>query len=130
MSNVYWFLFEQDGAFLLAQRKDDKPPFAGRWALPGGEAQLGDTPKDVAHRVGNSELGVNVMGTAPYDTITVEDGGVEQTIDVYRVGFEGELKFRESGPYVEVGWATPDELEDLDIELPEALTALLKGLKR
>jgi ADP-ribose pyrophosphatase YjhB (NUDIX family) len=125
---IYWFLIENDGAFLLVQRKEDAPPFAGRWVLPGGEAPQSEWPDQMARRIGRDEFGVDVMGTEGFKTIGVKDGQLERSIDVYRLGFEGMPHFRESGPYAEVGWAEPGDLEDLDFELPAELKALLEGL--
>ncbi len=62
------------------------------------------------------------------EKLHVSTGGRQHQISVYRVGFEGSPKFRESGPYEEVGWADPAELDDLDIELPAALREFLERL--
>ncbi len=128
MSEMVWMLIENEGAVLLAQRKEDRPPFAGEWALPGEVSAEGESASDTLVRIAADDFGVDLEGNELLETLTVSSGGVDHEIGVYRVGFEGSPKFRESGPYAEVGWAEPKELEDLDIELPQTLRDFLVRL--
>lgn len=48
----------EDGAILLTQRK--KPPFAGKWHLPGSFLLKGEALMDCARRVAKEELGMDV----------------------------------------------------------------------
>ena len=128
MSEMVWMLIENDGAVLLAQRKDDMPPFAGEWALPGEAAAEGESASDTLARIAADDFGVELQGEELVETLNVPSAGSDHEIGVYRVGFEGSPRFRESGPYAEVGWAEPAELEDLDFELPQALRDFLVRL--
>jgi ADP-ribose pyrophosphatase YjhB (NUDIX family) len=91
---MFWFLVENDGAFLLAHRKADQPPFADRWVLPGAKPDRGESARDVAERIGRDELGFDVMGVSLFDTIRVDDGDTKLSVDVHRVGFEGTPRYR------------------------------------
>ncbi len=125
---LVWLLVENDGAVLLAHRKEDEAPFSGRWTLPGGVRSDTESTNTAATRIAGSDLGVEVKGLALYDTIDAADGGETYSIDVLRVGYEGRPRYRDSGPYAEVGWTPPDEVDELDIELPPELKTLLARL--
>jgi ADP-ribose pyrophosphatase YjhB (NUDIX family) len=128
MSEMVWMLIENDGAVLLAQRKPDSEVFAGRWTLPGEVRGEEESDEETLARVAADDFGVELQGEEFVEKLYVSTGGRQHQINVYRVGFEGSPKFRESGPYEEVGWAEPSELEELDIELPEALRTFLGRL--
>jgi ADP-ribose pyrophosphatase YjhB (NUDIX family) len=121
-----WLLLESDGAFLLVQRK--RVPFRDVWVLPGDIVTQGETASQTLARVADEHLGVELQGEELAHTLNVVDNGVEYDVSVYRVGYEGRPRYRDSGPYAEVGWAAPDELDELDIRLPEALREFLVGI--
>jgi hypothetical protein len=111
MSEMVWMLIENDGAVLLAQRKPESEVFAGRWTLPGEVRGDEESDEETLARVAADDFGVELQGEEFIERLHVSTGGRQHQINVYRVGFEGSPKFRESGPYEEVGWAAPDELE-------------------
>jgi len=129
-ANFVWLLVEHEGAVLLALRRDDGGAFAGRWTLPGGEIEAPESAGDAARRLASKQLATEVMGLAPFSTLSVDDAGVARTVDVLRIGYEGRPRYSQSGPYAEVGWADPAELDDLDIELPPELRSLLERLAK
>jgi ADP-ribose pyrophosphatase YjhB (NUDIX family) len=125
---MVWMLIENDGAVLLAQRKAESEVFAGRWTLPGEVRDEEESDAETLARVAADDFGVALQGEEFVEKLYVSTGGRQHQINVYRVGFEGSPKFRESGPYEEVGWADPTELDELDIELPGALKEFLGRL--
>ena len=129
MSEMVWMLIENDGAVLLAQRRQDSEVFAGRWTLPGEVKGEDESDSETLARVAAEDFGVELQGEELVERLHVSTGGRQHQISVYRVGFDGSPRFRESGPYEEVGWASPDELDELDIELPAALREFLGRLK-
>jgi 8-oxo-dGTP diphosphatase len=46
---------------LLAARRSDPPSLAGRWELPGGKVEPGESPADALHRELREELGIAVL---------------------------------------------------------------------
>lgn len=128
MSEMVWMLIENEGAVLLAQRKAESEVFAGRWTLPGEVRADEESDEETLARVAADDFGVELKGEEFVERLHVSTGGRQHQINVYRVGFEGSPRFRESGPYEEVGWAAPEELGELDIELPEALREFLGRL--
>jgi ADP-ribose pyrophosphatase YjhB (NUDIX family) len=128
MSEMVWMLIENDGAVLLAQRRPESEVFAGRWTLPGEVPAEGESDSAVLARVAADEFGIQVQGEEFVERLYVSTGGRQHQVNVYRIGYEGKPRFREAGPYTEVGWAEPGELDDLDIELPQALRQFLEKL--
>ena len=129
MSELVWMLIENEGAVLLAQRKQDSEVFAGRWTLPGEVRNEEESDSEALARIAAEDFGVELQGEEFVEKLYVSTGGRQHQVNVYRIGFDGAPMFRESGPYEEVGWADPDELDDLDIELPAALREFLVRLK-
>jgi hypothetical protein len=112
---LVWLLIENEDSVLVARRKDDEPPFAGGWTLPGDELRKGQAPSSFIALYGKDQLDIQVMGDEPFQTLHIDDGDSTYAIAVHRVGFEGHLRFRESGPYVEVGWAPIGDLMDSQV---------------
>jgi ADP-ribose pyrophosphatase YjhB (NUDIX family) len=121
---LLWLLVEQDGAVLLCRRKADQPPFAGQWTLPGDEQGADESAATTIARFAHEQLDLWLMGSEPVETLQLRDGDADCSGAVFRVGFEGKPRFRESGPYAEVGWARPD---DLPSPMPAELSAWLRA---
>lgn len=109
---LLWLLLENEDMVLVAKRKPDAPPFAGQWLLPGDELPKGKSPSDMIAEFGAGQLDVRVMGDEPFQTLHLRDADEEYAVAVHRVGYEGTPRFRESGPYSEVGWAPRGDLMD------------------
>jgi len=45
-------------------------------------------------------------------TLHISDGNKDYAVAIHRVGFEGRPRFRDSGPFTEVGWAPRGDLMD------------------
>jgi hypothetical protein len=109
---LVWLLIESEDSVLVARRKPDEPPFAGEWTLPGDELRRGQAPSSFIALYGKDHLDIQVMGDEPFQTLHLDDGSSTYAIAVHRVGYEGRPRFRESGPYGEVGWAPRGDLMD------------------
>jgi ADP-ribose pyrophosphatase YjhB (NUDIX family) len=109
---LVWLLIEDGNSVLVAHRKADEPPFAGGWTLPGDVLPRGKNPEDLIAEYARDQLDVQIMGSEPFLTLHLSDGDKTYAIAVHRVGYEGTPRFRESGPYTQVGWAPRGDLMD------------------
>jgi hypothetical protein len=109
---LVWLLIENEDSVLVARRKPAEPPFAGEWILPGDELRKGQSPSSFIALYAKDQLDIQVMGDEPFQTLHIDDGDQTYAVAIHRVGFEGHLRFRESGPYAEVGWAPIGDLMD------------------
>jgi 8-oxo-dGTP pyrophosphatase MutT (NUDIX family) len=66
-------LFDREGRVLLQQRDDDVPPAGyGRWAIPGGRREGGESPRETALREFEEETGVALRRLRFFRTVTRE----------------------------------------------------------
>lgn len=122
---LIWLLFEQDGAVLLTRRKDDEPPFAGQWVLPGDVMEVEESASETVQRVSRDELNARVSAEEFVDTFYLTEQDTIYAVTVFKaLSFEGHLRYRESGPYAEARWALPDALPSPQ---PQALAEMLRG---
>jgi ADP-ribose pyrophosphatase YjhB (NUDIX family) len=122
---LVWLLLEQDGGVLVARRKGDAPPFAGQWTLPGDVMAMDESASETIARCGREQLDVTVRSEDFVATLDLEDDG-GYAVNVFRVGFLGKPRFRESGPYDEVRWALPSDFDDPAVVMPDALREMLR----
>ena len=121
---LVWLLIEWDGTLLLGRRKADAPPFAAQWTLPGETLAQDELVVVAVARFGHEDLDVWVLGNERVETLRLRDGDDEYAVEVFRVGYEGTPRYRESGPFEEVGWAEPAALPE---PMPAALSDWLRA---
>jgi ADP-ribose pyrophosphatase YjhB (NUDIX family) len=125
---LVWFVIERDGAVLLGRRKAGQPPFESTWTLPGDVMGEEESTSETIERFANDQLDVRVIGDDFIDTLELTDSGTEYTVNVFRALYMGEPRFRESGPFDDVVWATAAEIEGDSMAMPAALRTLLLHL--
>jgi len=108
----------KDGAVLLVLRRD--PPNEGRWAIPGGRVELGETLQQAAEREVLEETGVRVRAGRPvyvFDRVDRdEDGRVRYhyvIADLLAEFLEGRPRARDDA--LEARWIEPAALAALDV---------------
>jgi 8-oxo-dGTP diphosphatase len=117
------------GGLLLAARRTTPSEAAGRWELPGGKVEDGETPDDAVQREIAEELGCRVRvdswleGEEPIGSVHVLRAAV-------CVVLEGEP--RPGDDHDELRWLAPDQLGEVDWLEPDrpflpALRALILG---
>ena len=120
-----------DGRVLLVRRA--KPPLEGRWSIPGGTVELGETLEHALVREMAEETGLEVE---PLEVLTVFDRiereGAEVAFHHVIVDYlcrrvSGEA--RAASDALEVAWATADELGRYDLT-EKALAVVGDGFRR
>jgi len=120
-----------DGKVLLIQRA--KEPLRGRWLVPGGTVELGETLEDALVREVQEETGLTVR---PREIVTVFDR-IERDLGrvVYHYVIVDYLCAYVSGTPLAssdadaVALVAPDELASYDLP-PKALEVVLDGFRR
>ncbi|HYW85708.1 MAG TPA: 8-oxo-dGTP diphosphatase MutT [Spirochaetia bacterium] len=105
-------VIEENGKVLIGRRKPGKH-MGGKWELPGGKIEPGETPQESLVRELMEELAIRVrIGKFLCHTF-YEGDGVSLELLVYRVQrLEGEPALRE---HQELCWVKPEELARFDL---------------
>ncbi|GAA3033485.1 NUDIX domain-containing protein [Streptomyces glomeratus] len=115
--SVVAFVRDGAGRVLLIQRSDN-----GRWALPGGGHDIGETIGDTVVREVREETGIEVevvglsgIYTDPGHVMRYDDGEVRQEFSLcFRARPVGG-RLRTSSETTQVRWVDPGGLEHLDV---------------
>ncbi|MFF3510279.1 NUDIX domain-containing protein [Streptomyces sp. NPDC002573] len=115
--SVVAFVRDATGRVLMIQRSDN-----GRWALPGGGHDIGETIADTVVREVREETGfeVEVAGlsgiyTDPGHVMRYDDGEVRQQFSLcFRARPVGG-RLRTSSETTQVRWVDPGDLQGLDV---------------
>ena len=113
---------DDEGRILLQKRRDAKIPAAdGKWELPGGRVEFGESPADAAVRETQEEVGcdIEIIRLLPI----VQNRIWERTDDVrlhsFVICYEAKLISGEPQPLddkvSEVRWFLDDEIKTLDL---------------
>jgi ADP-ribose pyrophosphatase YjhB (NUDIX family) len=111
-------IFDPAREKLLLQRRNDN----GRWCLPGGHLEPGESAEEACAREVAEEMGLQVrvirligIYTTPHRIIAYADGNRYQIV---ALSFEAEVtggELRLSDETTEFGYFTPAETETLDL---------------
>ncbi|MGD8894949.1 MAG: NUDIX hydrolase [Acidobacteriota bacterium] len=119
-----------DGRVLLARRA--KPPLLGRWSIPGGTVELGETLEEALVREMAEETGLEVK---PLEILTVferiERAGADVVFHYVIVDYRCRHlsgTARAGSDAAEVCWAAPDELPRFDLT-PKAMEVVTEALR-
>jgi 8-oxo-dGTP diphosphatase len=117
-----------NGGRLLAARRSAPPELAGRWELPGGKVEPGETPEQALVRELHEELGVTAepVGRVPGEWPL----GVPYVLQVWTARLlPGSADPGPLQDHDELRWLTPDEIWDvdwLDQDVPAVKATLLE----
>lgn len=117
-------LLIRDDRVLLGRRSAGRR-FGGRWALPGGHVEPGETPGDAVVRELQEELGIHaeLAGTVPEATSMI--GPVERS--VWLVHFwEGVLTNRAPDEHTELRWFGWHELPREALAHPQDIPVIAR----
>ncbi|MGW4905686.1 (deoxy)nucleoside triphosphate pyrophosphohydrolase [Streptomyces sp. NPDC004270] len=109
-----------DAGRLLAARRSAPPELAGRWELPGGKVEPGETPEQALVRELREELGVEAepLTRVPGEWPLREPYVLQVWTAALRPGSPAPKPLQD---HDELRWLTPDELWDvnwLDQDVP------------
>lgn len=109
---------------LLTRRRDPNPQFDGRWHLPSGKLDAGESVLDAAVREAEEEVGilVDMADLRHVHTVHVNGSGPEPRLGLF---FEthrwiGKPTNREPDKCAGIAWFPLDELPDQLIDYPAA----------
>jgi 8-oxo-dGTP diphosphatase len=117
---VYGVCRDGDGRILLA-RASPAITLQGRWFLPGGGVDHGESPPDTLRREMREESGLTVTVGPLLDVLsdvrTIPDGTKLHTVRIiYRVAsWSGTLRPEVNGTTDAVGWFTPEEVRGMPL---------------
>ncbi len=78
------FILDASGRILLQQRDDHTPPAGyGRWNVPGGHREPGETPEETARREIEEETGLRLRSLRPLGIIPGGDGGSHMRLHLF-----------------------------------------------
>ncbi|MFG3253644.1 (deoxy)nucleoside triphosphate pyrophosphohydrolase [Streptomyces sp. NPDC048172] len=100
-----------DQGKLLAARRTAPPEFAGRWELPGGKVEPGETPQEALVRELREELGIEV------EVLDRLPGEWKLKSDLVLHAWEARLLKGEPQPlqdHDELRWLAPEAAFDVD----------------
>lgn len=122
----------KDGRILLIQR--GTPPSKGKWSVPGGAIELGESLKDTAKRELYEECGVEIEVGDIFDVesflIRDENDNIQfHYIVTYLTANYVSGDIRPGSEELDVCWATKEELQNIDIN-PVVRDYLLEAFKK
>ena len=121
----------QGDRVLLVKRAH--PPSQGRWSVPGGVVELGETVRDAARRELREECGIEIEVDRVVDVadhiLPGESGRVRfHYVVIYLLARHVSGEARPGPDALEVRWATVEELDVLDMH-PLARRAVQRAFK-
>ncbi len=105
-------LAEKEGLYFLAKRKPGGD-LGGKWELPGGKLEKGESPSQAMEREWLEELEIHVSTGDLVTTTSFSHNQHNFLLEVYRVSFEDQnMALNE---HVETGWFGKSEINRLDL---------------
>ena len=102
-----------EGSILLVRR--GRPPQVGRWSVPGGHVEPGETPEAAVLRELNEETGLHgVCGPSLLD-VTVDIEGRQYWITDFAVTVPGNREPVASDDAEDAAWVPLGQLDELDV---------------
>jgi len=111
------FVFHRNRVLLVRR---GTPPAMGKWAIPGGSVELGETLQEAAEREILEETGITIHARTPAFTFDVVDrdemGRIRfhyVIVDLMADYVSGEL--RPGDDALDACWASPSDIKNLDV---------------
>ncbi|GIJ67012.1 NUDIX domain-containing protein [Virgisporangium ochraceum] len=117
-----------DGRVLLGLRSRDRANYPGRWDLPGGHVEPGESPRDAARRELREEIGVDADLAGPWHRIVDDTIGIEMSLWIVR-SWRGEPVNLVPHEHERIAWWAAGDLPVLDLTHPAYVDLLTRALK-
>ena len=106
-------VIKKDGKYLLVQEK--QPKAYGKWNLPGGRVDAGESLEQAAVREAKEESGYDVVLSGKL--LTIHHAAELPVLNVFKADIVGgELKFPQD-EILDAKWFTYDEIKKMESEL-------------
>lgn len=112
MKKVCAVVIINNGKVLLI-RRDFNKSFGGRWEVPGGKVEQGESSLEAAIREVKEETGIKLNKVNEFKQYTGSETGSEITA-FYVQTSDTNIKLNK-GEHIEYGWFKPEEIFKLDI---------------
>jgi ADP-ribose pyrophosphatase YjhB (NUDIX family) len=113
------------GRVLLIRR--GRPPGVGRWTLPGGRVERGESLEEAVLRELREETALEARVQCPLGTVSIEREGFRYVIHEHLVAPLGDGALRPGDDAAEVRWVARHELEALGV-LTDAIAVIDRGI--
>ncbi|MDU0294356.1 NUDIX domain-containing protein [Saccharothrix longispora] len=112
--DVHVKLVRGDGRVLLIRRRDPDARFDGKWHLPAGKVEAGESAPAAAVREVAEEVGVRIWDVKIFHITHAVAPGVEGRVGIFLEagGWEGEPVVREPDRCSGIGWFALSDLPD------------------
>jgi len=125
-------LIERDGRYLLIKRGNE--PSKGKWSIPGGKVELGESLTEAVKREVMEECHVQIEIMKIFnvmDRILKDDSGAIKyhfvLIDYYAKYVSGEARAQSDAD--EMKWVTAEEMVNLDMN-PQSREVILREITK
>jgi ribonuclease HI len=123
-------IVRKDERTLLLRRRDGRPAVVGKYQLPGGRVEYGESPRDAVDRCLQETAGLTVQTAQLLDVISYIDHDnrdMQYFYAVYLVGLAGDTKVALSERYDHYAWKKPGDMSTNELT---AATQLILNLSQ
>ncbi len=126
-------LIVKEGRILLQRFPDTDPYLKGKWDMPGGRLNIGESPEEGLKREVREEIGAEIkIGAVAAGGVYKNFGGVTNFFLIYYADIQDGNKplVMQKDEVAEVKWVDEKDLFEMPIVFPEYKEALRKVLNR
>lgn len=108
-------LYNKDGKFLIIKRSEEETHLEGKWEIPGGRIEFGESPEEALKEEVSEETGLKIKIIEPMDTWKFRKSENEYRVGVDFLCITEEKDVELSSEHDAYRWVEEKELSDYDI---------------